>query len=110
MIVFAVADFLGTTFGLDGVGPFLLEDFLFAGAKSVSDSSSEIGRGGALLLVTNPDFFVQFFFLIFSVSWRLFFLRLFEGLGFGINFYYMELLKRNKTSSSLSNSSLNKTY
>ena len=83
-MVLAVADFFGTTFGLDGVDPFLLDDFRFAGAKSVSESSSDIGRGGALLLVTNPDFFVQFFFLFLSASWISFFFGFFVGLALKI--------------------------
>ena len=72
-----VADFLGTTFG--GAGAFFPDDFFLAGAKSVSDASSEIGRGGALLFVTKPDFLAEFSFLFFSAEFFFLFLSADRG-------------------------------
>ena len=90
----AVADFFGTTLGFGGEGFFDADDFFLE--AGVSDSSSLIGRGFALALVTNPDleldvetipdfaFFTTFcFFLFFSAeegSSFSFFLGLLAGL------------------------------
>jgi len=90
----AVADFFGTTLGFWGEGFFDADDFFFE--AGVSDSSSLIGRGFALALVTNPDleldvetnpdfaFFTTFcFFLFFSAEeGSSFFLGLLAGLLF----------------------------
>ena len=88
----AVADFFGTTLGFWGEGFFDADDFFLE--AGVSDSSSLIGRGFALALVTNPDleldvetnpdfaFFTTFcFFLFFSAEeGSSFFLGLLAGL------------------------------
>ena len=88
----AVADFFGTTLGFGGEGFFDADDFFLE--AGVSDSSSLIGRGFALALVTNPDLeletnpdFAHFttfcFFLFFSAeegSSFSFFLGLLAGL------------------------------
>ena len=82
----AVADFLGTTLGgLGGEGFFEAEGFFLEAGVSFSISSSLIGRGFALALVTNPDFafFTTFcFFLFFSAEGTSFsfFLGLLAGL------------------------------
>ena len=85
-IVLAVADFLGTTLGFGGgMGAFFGKVFFLAGVMSDSDSSFEIGLGGALLLVTNPDFFMEPFFLFFSADESSFSFGLLTGLGCKMN-------------------------
>ena len=68
----AVADFLGTTFGLGGLTFLAAEAFFLEAAASLSVSSSLIGLGFALAFVTKPDFLFTTdfsgFFLFLSVS------------------------------------------
>ena len=81
---FAVADFLGTTLGFAGKAVFLADEACFFLAKlSLSCSSSVMGLGLALALVTNPDFFTTTgFFLFFSDDDGSFLLGLFTGLTY----------------------------
>ena len=89
-IDFAVADFLGTTAGLGGLCFLPAPDLRLAGAaECASVSSSEMGRGGALLLVTNPDFLIAGFFLAFSADRDSFLLGLLDGLRYRLNIFIL---------------------